>query len=93
LKSKSLNKSKNDNNYFLNENKNNKNDEEDPIYEKLYKMHKDKELKFKTLSIEKEKQLRQIYTFTPQIGNVNSKEEGNSRTKKQKSDFFDRIKK
>jgi hypothetical protein len=55
-------------------------------------MHKDKELKLKTLNIEKEKQLRQIYTFTPQVGNHNSKEEGNPRKKRQKSDFFERIK-
>lgn len=51
-------------------------------------MHKDKEIKLKTLSIEKEKQLRTIYTFTPQISNLN-----NEKYQKEKSDFFERVKK
>ena len=79
-KSKSINKSKT-------ENKNKNSDEEGPIYEKLYNMHKDKERKLKTLSIEKEKQLRMIYTFTPQIGN--SREE---KIPMEKSEFFERNK-
>jgi hypothetical protein len=52
-------------------------------------MHKDKENKLKHLNIEKEKQMRMIYTFTPQTLNGNKEE----KLLRNKSDFFQRIKK
>lgn len=52
-------------------------------------MHKNKEDKLKHLSIEKERQLKSVYTFTPQVLNSNKED----KYLKNKSDFFERAKK
>lgn len=52
-------------------------------------MHKDKENKIKHLSIEKEKLLKTVYTFTPKVLNSNKEEKFLS----QGTDFFQRAKK
>lgn len=66
----------------------NDSDEEGPIYEKLYKMHRDKEIKIKTLNIEKELEMKKIYTFTPYL----IKSEKDEGPKRGKSEFFERVK-
>ena len=52
-------------------------------------MHKDKENKLKHLNIEKEKHLRSVYTFTPQVLNANKED----KFLRNKPDFFQRVKK